>query len=177
MPYSELELSNGNWDLKMDVQIIYKQGGLIKQLTTYPFNYKQGNVTSYDNVTWELKQIWVDYNITQSGKKGMLVHVNFEVTGLQGVKSYLSVRVIDKDSENFVRGVTSAYKNSDGDLRGYFNMTPGYETTVYRDATVFLPYNEFNLPKGRYNLTLDVDLGFGDRFEHLGNEDFTFTQP
>lgn len=177
MPYTEFDLPDGNWDLKMDVKLIYKQGGLIQQLTTKGFNYKQGDTTNNSEVTWKFNRVWVDYNITQGGRKGMLVHASYEVTGLRGVSSYLSVRVINTDSDTFVRGISASYKNSEGHLRGYFSMNPRYDTTLYEDASVFLPYSEFNLSRGRYNLQLDLDLGYGDELKHMGNEDFTFTQP
>lgn len=178
MPYAEFDLPDGNWDLKMEVKLIYKQGGLIQQLTTKAFNYKQGDTTErdYSNVTWKVNRVWVDYNITQNGRKGMLVHVNFEVTGLKGVSSNLSMRV-QTDSGSYVRSTTSAYSNSAGQLRILFNMNPGYDTTVYRDATLFLPYSEINVSKGVWNLKLDIDLGYGDEFKHLHFEDFRFTQP
>lgn len=176
MPYAEFDLPDGNWDLKMDVKLIYKQGGLIQQLTNKAFNYKQGDPVDYSNVTWKVNRVWVDYNITQGGRKGMLVHVDFEVTGLKGVSSNLSMRV-QTDSGAFVRSATSSYSNSAGQLRVLFNMKPGYETSVYKDAQLFLPYNEISLSKGVWNLKLDIDLGFGDEFKHLHFEDFRFTQP
>ncbi len=39
LPYSELSLSPGKYDLKMSVDLIYKEGGLIQHLTDYEFEY------------------------------------------------------------------------------------------------------------------------------------------
>ena len=39
MPYSELDLEPGEYDLALDVKLIYKTGGIISKLTTYYFDY------------------------------------------------------------------------------------------------------------------------------------------
>src|SRR4026207_1843148 len=47
MPYTELDLEPGQYDLAMDVKLIYKAGGLISELTTYYFEYtKPGSTTT-----------------------------------------------------------------------------------------------------------------------------------
>jgi hypothetical protein len=95
MPYSEFDLPDGNWNLKMDVKLIYKAGGLIQELTTKAFNYKQGDTVERNSsaVTSKVTRVWIDYNVTEGGRRGMRIHVNFEVTGLKGVDSKLLARV------------------------------------------------------------------------------------
>ncbi len=180
MPYSELDLSDGNWDLKMDVKLIYKAGGLIQELTKKPFNYKKGDAVtrSPDSVTAKVVRVWVDYNVTVDGKKGMRVHVNFEVTGLKGVDSKLTARV-QKTNGDYLLSRNSLYSNDDGELEANFSMKPGYETTVYKDADLFLPYNEIKITKGVWDLKLDIDLNYkdGDLIQHLQHYEFQFTQP
>lgn len=39
MPYSEFSLSSGKYPLAMEVNVIYKEGGLIQALTDYDFDY------------------------------------------------------------------------------------------------------------------------------------------
>jgi hypothetical protein len=58
-------------------------------------------------------------------------------------------------------------------------MKPGYPTTVYKDADMFLPYNEINVSSGKYNLKLDVDLNYddGDLIKHLDFYEFEFERP
>ena len=41
MPYDELDLRRGDWKLRMDVDVIYKEGGLIQHLTFKDFDYTQ----------------------------------------------------------------------------------------------------------------------------------------
>lgn len=41
MPYDELDLKEGKYNLKMSVDLIHKSGGVIQKLTTYDFVYTQ----------------------------------------------------------------------------------------------------------------------------------------
>ncbi len=180
MPYAELELPNGSWDLTMDIKLIYKQGGLIQELTQKEFNYKQGNPTPTPttNVTAKSNRIWVDYNVTEGGKRGMRIHVNFEVTGLKGVRSKLVARV-QRDNGNYLMNSNRGYTNEDGQLEVFFAMNPQYPTTAYEDAAIFLPYSEITISSGKYDLKLDVDLNTtdGTLIQHLDFYEFEFERP
>jgi hypothetical protein len=107
----------------------------------------------------------------------MLIHINFEVTGLKGIEAMLAVRVMDEDGE-FLGSKSQAFSNSRGELELNYPIRPGYETTVYEDATVFLPYDEIVIGKGVWNLKLDVDLEYDDHelIQHLDTYEFEFTR-
>jgi hypothetical protein len=180
MPYSELDLSDGNWNLKMDVKLIYKAGGLIQELTTKPFNYKKGDTVARkpDSVTAKVTRVWVDYNVSEDGIKGMRLHVNFEVTGLKGIDSLVVARV-QKESGDYLLNNSTDYSNDSGQLQTNFIMKPGFDTTVYKDADLFLPYDEIKISKGVWDLKLDIDLSYadGELIQHLQFYPFQFTQP
>lgn len=177
MPYNELDLGRGTWKLRMDVKVIYKAGGLISQLTTKDFEYSNGGTQqpTTDDVSADLKRVWVDYNITQGGVRGMRVHVNFDVTGLQGIDSRLVFRIRQVGGA-YLRNNGGSYSNVNGEFQTEFKMKPGYATTVYNDASVFIPYDQIIISKGNWNLEFDIDLAYGDEFTHLKWHPFTFTR-
>ncbi len=180
MPYSELDLPDGNWDLKMDVKLIYKAGGAIQDLTVKAFNYKQGDTSPRDSssVSAKVNRIWVEYNMTEGGKRGMRIHINFEVTGLKGIDSKLTARVM-KENGTFLTNSNNAYSNDEGQLAVSFDMKPGFPTAVYKDADMFLPYSEINVSRGKWNLKIDVDLNYGngELIKHLDVYAFEFERP
>jgi hypothetical protein len=120
---------------------------------------------------------WIDYNVTEDGSKGMRIHVNFEVKGLKGIDSKLVARVQTEDGD-YLTNDGAAYSNNSGQLETSFDMNPGYPTTVYKDADMFLPYSEINVRKGVWTLKLDIDLSYenGDLIQHLTYKEFEFTQ-
>lgn len=183
MPYSELDLGNGNWDLQMDAKIIYKAGGLISQLKVHPFNYKKGpavnnNTNDWSDVTFKFIRHWAEYDVTENGQRGMRYHVNFEVAGMKGVDGALRARVAKQD-ETFLTNDSADYSNDDGEFRALTPIAPGYDTTVYKDLSVFIPYNQFRIARGRWNLKLDIDIvdSNEDVIKHMTWFEFAFTKP
>jgi hypothetical protein len=186
MPYSELDLGNGNWDLLMDVDVTYKNGDLIQHLITKRFNYNQGKgsdreledeeemETPASNVG-KLNRIWIDYNVTQNGRLGMRVHVDFEVSGLKGSDIMLAVRIFGEDNE-MLTSKSAAYQNESEQFEINYPLKPGFETTAYEDVSVFIPYEEIVIGKGVWNLKLDVDIEYESHelIQHLGIKEFQF---
>jgi len=70
MPYSELDLDAGVYDLTMDVKLIYKAGGEIQHLTNYDFEYTKPGTsggTPASTATATFDKMWVDYDVTENG--------------------------------------------------------------------------------------------------------------
>jgi hypothetical protein len=179
MPYEEFDLTRGEYNLKMDVDLIYKAGGLIQHLTFESFDFTQpGSERNSAAVTSKVTRVWVDYNVTEGSVRGMRIHVNFEVTGLKGVDSLVTARV-QKTNGDYLLNSSGDYSNSEGQLQVKFDMKPGYDTTVFKDADLFLPYSALNLSRGKWDLKLDIDLNYedGDLIKHLDFYEFEFERP
>lgn len=177
MPYSELDLDGGEYNLKMDVDVIYKEGGVIGHLTLYDFQYSQplpppGAI---------FDKVWVDYDVTQAGQRGMRVHVKFTTVSLKGINGRLAV-FFQKEGGGKLITSSPAYRSKDsgrvGELVAYYDILPGYQRTIYEDATVFLPYDQLKLvlPRGNHSLQMDIDVVYknGTLVEHLMTEEFWF---
>jgi len=183
LPYSEINLRKGVWNLKLDIDLSYENGDLIQHLGYKNFEFTAPNYaadpskdSSETEITTKVNRVWVDYDVFQNRKKGMRIHVNFEVTGLKDVGSKITVRVRRED-ESFLLS-NSSFSNDNGELEISYGLKPRYSTTVYKDATVFLPYDEIVIRKGVWNLKLDIDLNYenGDLIEHLEYYEFEFTR-
>lgn len=187
MPYKELDLEGGEYDLKMDVDLIYRVSGeLIQHLSFYDFVYTQPNDDNGDvaplpndvpgsNPVITFDKSWIDYDVFEGGKKGMRVHVKFNVENMKGVDSYLRIRVARQNDE-FLKNSTPAFSTEDGELALFLKLTPGYNVTAYKDEKLFLPYDEIKLGRGAYNLKLDLDIVTmeGELIQHMGWYEFVF---
>lgn len=179
MPYNELDLDPGNYDLTMDVKLIYKEGGVIQKLTTYDFEYiKPGASSGAPAITPSatFEDLWVDYDVTENGHKGMRIHVKFTLKNMKDVDSYLAIYFEKKDGEK-LKSQNTTYKSKSGQLALYKTLKPGYDESVYKDLQVFMPYSEMNLPSGRHDLKLDADIIYknGDLIKHLKYHEFWFS--
>lgn len=173
MPYAELDLGSGNYNLRMDVDVIYKEGGLIDHLTFYDFTYNSRGAKTTPTVTFD--RVWIDYDIMQGGQRGMRIHAKLTVAGMKGVPGYIAVFFAKKNGDKLYTN-NRAYRSKEGQVAIYFDINPGYERTVYEDAQMFIPYAELNLTKGNYELQMDVDLIYenGDLIQHLTFHDFWY---
>ena len=181
MPYTELDLEPGIYDLTMDVKLIYKQGGMINRLTYYDFEYTKpgspADVESKAQADAKLDKLWIDYNVTEGEKNGMLIHVNFTAMNLKDVDCYMAIYFEKKNGEK-IDGISSAYRSKAGQLAVYKSIKPAYADAVFTDFKLFMPYSEIKLDKGRFDLKLDANLILknGDMIKHLKDHEFWFEQ-
>lgn len=78
---------------------------------------------------------WHEFNIVRDGQKGMLIHTKFEVEDMKGEKG--AVLINFKDAETYEDCV-----DEDGESIYYVeHFTPPYESSVYNDFEIFIPYS------------------------------------
>jgi len=179
MPYSELDLDPGEYDLSMDVKLIYKTGGLISKLTTYYFEYtKPGTTTTaggapVNKITATFKDMWVDYDVYDNGKKGMRIHTKFSIENMKGTEGYLALYFEKKNGER-LKSTTTGYKSTSDQLAVYALINPAYDKADYNDLTAFIPYSVFDVPAGRNDLKIDADIIYkaGGMVQHLKYYEF-----
>ena len=158
MPYAELDLGDGSYNLKMDVDLIYDDGEVIQHLTNYNFNYRQNyNKPGNKNPTGKVDRVWVDYDVTENGQFGMRIHVKFTAANMKGIDSYLAI-YFEKENGERLTSSDSRFQSKAGDVAAYRNLKPGYNQTEYNDLTVFMPYSELHLGVGNHKLKMDIDL-------------------
>jgi hypothetical protein len=97
---------------------------------------------------------------------------------MKDIDSYLAVYFEKEDGEKLYTN-NKTYRSKDGQVAVYKTLKPAYDDTVYEDAQVFIPYEEFNLDSGKYTLKMDVDVIYenGDLVEHMKFEEFEYTEP
>lgn len=176
MPYSELDLPDGNYNLKMDVDLTYTDGQMISHLTTYDFEYKQGNTKP----SVVFGRTWVDYDVTEKGQFGMVIHTKFSLSNLKGVDSRLVIyfdRLTNANTKTYTRLKSSDNRfQRDGNVAAEILLKPGFDVTEYNDLKVFIPYNELHLTTGEHSLKMDIDLLYenGELIEHLAFHEFDY---
>ena len=125
-----------------------------------------------------LDSLWVDYDVyDDNGRFGMKIHAKFTVHNMKNKQCFLSSRFQDEKDE-FLKTTNTAFQNKSGQISLFQSITPIYDSALFHDQSVFMPYNEFKLPKGKYSLKYDVDIldKSGNLIKHLKLGNFTFTQ-
>lgn len=121
-------------------------------------------------------RVWVDYNVTEEGRKGMRIHVKFSVKNLKDELADVAVYFQKRDGTKLSSSDTNFSRN--GNVAVFSPLKPAYDDTVYNDVQLFMPYDELNLSRGRHDLKMDVDLVYknGDLIQHLTFYEFWYEE-
>lgn len=181
MPYNELDLEPGVYDLTMDIKLIYKAGGMIDKLTLYDFEFSipgsPADAESINKADVTFDNMWVDYDVTENGKKGIRIHLKFSAINMKGIDAYAAVYFQKKNGEK-VDGISTEFRSKNGQLAVYKSIKPAYDEAVYKDLQLFLPYSEIDVGTGKFDLRMEAEIIFpsGDLIKHLKELEFWFSR-
>jgi hypothetical protein len=185
MPYSEFDITRaGTYNLRMDIDLVYEDGTLIQHLNFHEFEYTRKatttattNTPAPSSINATFDKVWVDYDVTSGGQRGMRIHTKFSVSGMKGVAGFLRIR-FQKADGTYLKSSDGNYEDDEGSVAAEDNIKPGYEPTDYNDFDVFIPYNEFHLGPGKYDLKMDIDLmdASSGLIQHMSWYEFVYTK-
>lgn len=101
-----------------------------------------------------IERVWTEDNIDVDGVKGLGVHVKFSTEGMLEKDGRISAYFYDS-SGNALVDQNGSYKTTDGKVSSGRNFKPGYESAVYNDYMISIPYSELHL-SGEKSLLIDV---------------------
>lgn len=186
IPYKEFGLAPGTYAIKLDADVIKRDGTMVKHLTLQdisvtipagtPFTPAASQPKPEGIGSGVLDKIWVEYDKTnEGGKLGMIVHTKVTVKDLKDKEVYLQLLFEKADGTKLVSN-SSLYKNKAGQTAAYKLMKPKFDSALFHDIAIFVPYDEFGLPAGSYTLRFNADLITPDykQIEFLRSYDFTY---
>lgn len=191
MPYDELDLTYGDYELKMDVDLIYRDGEEIAHLKWYPFTYSKKRpgttttttpptttpppVTTATKPKATFERMWVEYDVTEGSQFGMRIHAKFKVDGMKGIKGYMAF-FFERENGTRLKSYDNKYQSKGNDVAVYKEVTPAYDRAEYSDYSAFIPYSELHLTKGEHNLNIISNLIYEDGtfIQYLGSEKFRY---
>ncbi|NNF00196.1 MAG: hypothetical protein HKN25_14350 [Pyrinomonadaceae bacterium] len=183
VPYSQFRLPAGKHNLKVDADIFYQDKELLKHLAVHNFLFtqpgrpktptlrKQGSVVS--------SRIWIDYNVKRNGQQGMVVHTRMTLKTLKSRSLNMVVSLETAGGKKIMARAGGTNKAKNGQVAFYRRVIPRSNTHRVSNLTVFIPYREVNVTRGKHNLRLHVDVldpGANNNL-HVGFKAFSFTRP
>lgn len=119
-----------------------------------------------------IKKTWVEHNITKNGVSGMNVHAEIEINNCQNRICTMSVFIKDSNGK-FHKDTDGKYCTSDGFVLFQTSLMPSYKNTLYKDACVFVPYEDIHMYSGKHNYSCIVYMQLKDKY--IGNgKDISF---
>ena len=157
MPYRELHLS-GKRNLKFCVQV--HTGNAASKLSDWVY-------FNYTGPEARVQKIWVDHNQYQDLVKGMRIHVKFTVHNFKGGQGNVVAYFYEKNGDP-LKDTNQSYNTTSGDVSVGGSFQPGYVNSVYKDYTLFMPYQELHL-SGKHNLKFHIQVHTGNAASKLSD--------
>ena len=122
----------------------------------------------------EIEKIWVENDVFNNGKKGMKIHVKFTVKGMLNEQGTCNIWFYHSDG-TALKDNNGQYNTTDGNVATHEIYKPTYESSVYSDFDIFMPYDEFHLPNGSHSLKFFVGINDFNKKRIATSEYFNFT--
>ena len=174
------ELTLDGFSVAMNYDLSQRDKVLIGEM--YPFiNRHQSErdpvvpISDNNRVRSYISNIIVDHNVFHNTRKGMLVHTNFNITNSRNKQGKLVVKFFDNNGSPMNSRSLSNDFSTNGKVTTSIGFNPGFDFTVYEKVTLFLPYEELNVPIGESRLTFSVHILDEDQRELTQSGKFFFT--
>ena len=127
--------------------------------------------------TGKFTKMSVEYNVRENNLYGMRIHTYFSTYNMKGVDSYLAIYFQKKDGSKLLSN-NDTYRSKTGQVAVFKLLKPNFDETEFKDLQMFIPYNEFNLTPGKYDLQMDTSLIYenGTMIGHLNLYDFQYEE-
>ena len=91
-------------------------------------------------------KMWVDYDVTENGLKGMRLHIKFTVYDMLNMDAYMAVYFEYNDERGgLLKDKNGKFNSTAGDVALYQSIKPAYNPANYEDLQLFMPYSELEL--------------------------------
>ncbi len=145
-------------------------GLLVFSQTLYSQDMNENLVSFHEN--------WTEFDVYEGGLKGVRIHTKFTVYNLKGISSKLAIAIEYQTGEK-IYAINSNYKSTNGQLTIYKTLNLNYDSSLFNDVSLFLPYKEMNLGYGKHDIRFHVDLLYGNNSEnniHMNYYNWNYTE-
>lgn len=109
--------------------------------------------------TVSIDKVWIEYDVYHNSQKGMKIYCNFTVHDYKNQNCNMSVvhRIEHADGRELwgnTPGYYSIGKHGNTQVTAVcgFDITPGWEHTIFNDWWVFMPYSALHIYNGKRDL-------------------------
>ncbi len=104
----------------------------------------------------EIQSVKADFDV-EKNQKGILIHLVFGIDGYTKSECRAVAYFYDSNGDP-LKDFDDRFSTEDGRVSTGTDFSPGYDETQYEDLQLFIPYSQFHLPAGHYELSYYVTL-------------------
>jgi hypothetical protein len=121
----------------------------------------------------DFQEVWVEHNVYENNKMGMRIHLKFSIKNHKSEKCRLVV-YFEFINGTKLKDYNNLYRTIDGHVSVGMDFMPGYDSTIYDNFIVFMPYSELHLASGHHELRFCASLYDYNANAHLTYSNYYF---
>ena len=116
-----------------------------------------GQNSSNGAISANIERVWVDHGVYKDEKKGMMIHVKFNVKNALGRKGKV-IAYFNYQDGSALEDYNGKYCTSGGKVCASSEFSPKYSSSNYNDFKIFMPYSELHMGKGSSKLDFYLNI-------------------
>ena len=156
-----------NLDSVMEAENHFKNGASLKSQMSKGNKFKKAilfiAIVCFSVGAWgqtvsaKIENIWVDYDVSKDGEKGMNIHIKFSFTNMLNTTGWCVAFFCDENG-NALKDYNQRYNDAGGNISSGTQFTPNIENGIYNDWILFMPYDELHLNNGTHSLKFSIAI-------------------
>ena len=128
----------------------------------------------------KIHRIWTEDDIYEDGVRGVKIHLNMNVYNLKS-KQCRAVAYFYTNSGTALIDTNNKYHTKNGKVSCRKDFAPSYDNSLYKDFSIFMPYNELHTStNGSYKLNVvlwDQSVSPSKEIARYDGVNFTYNAP
>lgn len=108
---------------------------------------KPSQATSSQTIS--LQNLWIENDIPSEGENGLLIHIDFQTTGLEGESGLCVAHFYDEDMNALKSNGADNYHNSNNDVLTSEQFRSRYPVSCFNDFKLYIPYSALQMNNDR----------------------------
>lgn len=118
-------------------------------------NNSNGQNSSNGQISANVDRVWTEHGVYKDEKKGMMIHVKFNVKNAIG-KNGKVIAYFNFQDGKALDDFNGKYCTTEGHVCASKKFSPKYSSTNYNDFQIFMPYSELHMGSGSSKLDFYV---------------------
>ena len=122
---------------------------------------KQDNLHEFDwtshSPSAQIEKVWLEHNVSKNDERGIYIHAKVTVDNNKGKSTNFTCFILD-ENDKYLPSERSGYKSTSGRLCTFEDSKPSYDSSLWEDYKLFLPYSLLpqNLGTAKYHFALQI---------------------
>ena len=105
-----------------------------------------------------IEDVRTEVDVYEEGRRGMRIRAKVSVDGLKGKKACFIAFFRGEDGQKLKDPDGKSFRTKDGDICCWRDVIPPYDSSLWEETTLFMPYEQLHLGRGSHGLVYKLEV-------------------